>query len=702
MWRNYIAKPGTWECRAFLFGDRTLKRRIILFLGIGFLVLFGYLFGFYLTKRISVTYNGDLYQGSDVLPQKLEVKRYSWLGIGYRLNEDQYEQTFENGRAMVSYKDCNASCNISVVPFDHLDASYYGNVHAGDLFESMYASVSAVFADGMSRKVDASYDFSGMFLDSVDIPVYTVYGEGVLSVDCVPVDHIELTYDVPCYPGDFFDVSAVKAKAVLMDGVSFTCDILSSEYPKERIFDDFSFTVDTMFGTGTCDVSLRNTSGVHAVQTKSVYPGGSLSSSDVLVYLGVAGKSRRELSRDDYTFDGAGPFDEDTDVTIPTQFGDTTLHVDVSAIVSVEPVLEEQDVYRPGDHVIIKGATVLYEDGRTDLIDASELTFLSGWEDAMVSGENTYEFSYGGVSCSFVREAAAETNVSQATKALSQEIAESYKYYISDHTFVTVRRYKYHEGSYYLSHVIIDSPSQIRSGLSYDSYGGQREEPTHASERLNWVIGTNGGNFSYATGGADTGMAKAIIKNGSRMPDSGSFTNGMEICLTSGGALFSPPAGVSVSELLGMGVTDTFSCGDTLLISDGKQVNVGVQSNQYRYPRTAIGMVQPGEYYFITAGSGNYGGGMTYDEIRRVLWDNGCTFGKCMDGGGSSSLVFRGELINPPAGGSERAVADFLYFTDLEADLIVGDDLFYSPHSYTSSGDGIWIEDLDIEITDLG
>ena len=56
---------------------------------------------------------------------------------------------------------------------------------------------------------------------------------------------------------------------------------------------------------------------------------------------------------------------------------------------------------------------------------------------------------------------------------------------------------------------------------------------------------------------------------------------------------------------------------------------------------------------------------MTYDEIRSVLLQFGCTFGKCADGGGSSTLVFEGDVLNSPAeNDTERPVADFLYFVD--------------------------------------
>ena len=55
---------------------------------------------------------------------------------------------------------------------------------------------------------------------------------------------------------------------------------------------------------------------------------------------------------------------------------------------------------------------------------------------------------------------------------------------------------------------------------------------------------------------------------------------------------------------------------------------------------------------------------MTYTEVRDVLLENGCTFGKCMDGGGSSTLVFEGDIVNTPASDGERPASDFLYFIE--------------------------------------
>ena len=58
-----------------------------------------------------------------------------------------------------------------------------------------------------------------------------------------------------------------------------------------------------------------------------------------------------------------------------------------------------------------------------------------------------------------------------------------------------------------------------------------------------------------------------------------------------------------------------------------------------------------------------YDHGLTYDEVREILMNKGCVFGKCMDGGGSSQLVYKGgKLLNVTCTGTERGVVDFLYF----------------------------------------
>lgn len=73
-------------------------------------------------------------------------------------------------------------------------------------------------------------------------------------------------------------------------------------------------------------------------------------------------------------------------------------------------------------------------------------------------------------------------------------------------------------------------------------------------------------------------------------------------------------------------------------------------------------MVQPGEYYMITAGTAQYKNGLSFAELQSIFANLGCTYARSMDGGGSSSLVVNGKLLNTPAQYDERPVVDFLSF----------------------------------------
>ena len=53
--------------------------------------------------------------------------------------------------------------------------------------------------------------------------------------------------------------------------------------------------------------------------------------------------------------------------------------------------------------------------------------------------------------------------------------------------------------------------------------------------------------------------------------------------------------------------------------------------------------------------------GLTYLECGQYLQTKGCTFALPLDGGGSSTMVFEGEVLNAEKG-HERAVVDFVYF----------------------------------------
>ena len=83
-------------------------------------------------------------------------------------------------------------------------------------------------------------------------------------------------------------------------------------------------------------------------------------------------------------------------------------------------------------------------------------------------------------------------------------------------------------------------------------------------------------------------------------------------------------------------------------------------------PRTAIGQVSALHYIVIVSdGRTSQSDGLTLYALATLMKDRGCTVAYNLDGGGSSTLWFNGEVINNPTDGrsdGERKVSDIVYF----------------------------------------
>lgn len=81
------------------------------------------------------------------------------------------------------------------------------------------------------------------------------------------------------------------------------------------------------------------------------------------------------------------------------------------------------------------------------------------------------------------------------------------------------------------------------------------------------------------------------------------------------------------------------------------------------YPRTAVGYTANGHLiFFVVDGSRPlYSAGLTLSEVAQELKKLGCVEAMNLDGGGSSTLVVNGQLINSPSGNAiERNVTSML------------------------------------------
>ena len=69
-------------------------------------------------------------------------------------------------------------------------------------------------------------------------------------------------------------------------------------------------------------------------------------------------------------------------------------------------------------------------------------------------------------------------------------------------------------------------------------------------------------------------------------------------------------------------------------------------------PRTAVGIKDTGEWVFVVVDGRYYGflGGMTIKELAELMLELGCIEALNLDGGGSSTMVVEGMVINEPCG----------------------------------------------------
>jgi len=97
----------------------------------------------------------------------------------------------------------------------------------------------------------------------------------------------------------------------------------------------------------------------------------------------------------------------------------------------------------------------------------------------------------------------------------------------------------------------------------------------------------------------------------------------------------------------------------------------GANMAYVRHPRTAVGFNQDSTRLFLVVVDGRQpalSNGMTFPELADFLMSLGVYEGVNLDGGGSSTMVVRDQVVNSPSDGKERAVANALMMISIAPD----------------------------------
>ncbi|WP_425544701.1 phosphodiester glycosidase family protein [Clostridium oceanicum] len=208
----------------------------------------------------------------------------------------------------------------------------------------------------------------------------------------------------------------------------------------------------------------------------------------------------------------------------------------------------------------------------------------------------------------------------------------------------------------------IKNPKKIKTG--YTKYMGKMGQRTSKIAEENGAIAAiNGGGFTDAsskgklwtgTGANPEGLVLSkgkIIHNNFKKGEKANVT-----AFTKEGLLI--VGNHTVEELLNMGVTEALSFRNTLIINGQP-----IPYNDGLNPRTAVGQKKDGTVVFLVIdGRRDMKPGATTEDVENILLKRGVVNAGNLDGGSSSTMYYKGKVINRPANwDGERTVATVLY-----------------------------------------
>ncbi|MBO6140243.1 MAG: phosphodiester glycosidase family protein [Ruminococcus sp.] len=234
--------------------------------------------------------------------------------------------------------------------------------------------------------------------------------------------------------------------------------------------------------------------------------------------------------------------------------------------------------------------------------------------------------------------------------------------YSDENIAVTVNEYYENDTSIYVADIRLSSAQYLKTAFANGSFGKNVKAATSdTAEENNAIIAINGDYY----GAREKGY---VIRNGIAYRSTAESDSEILCIYADGHFDIISPSEASADELVEMGVWQAFTFGPGLVdggeiaVSEGQEVDQAMASN----PRTAIGQIDELHYVFVVSdGRTNESAGLSLYQLAQFMKGLGCESAYNLDGGGSSTMYFDGEVINNPttSGNStkERRVSDIVY-----------------------------------------
>ncbi len=254
----------------------------------------------------------------------------------------------------------------------------------------------------------------------------------------------------------------------------------------------------------------------------------------------------------------------------------------------------------------------------------------------------------------------SETPSSTKTQNLPTDVENVV--YSDENICIAMTTYREYDTDIYVAEVWLSSAQYLKTAFAENSYGKNVTAKTsEIASDSGAILAINGDYY----GARESGY---VIRNGVVYRDYGSSSTDILCIYADGSFAITNSAEASAQALVDSGVWQAFSFGPGL-VEDGEVTvdpNTEVGKAMASNPRTAIGQISELHYVFVVSdGRTNQSEGLSLYELATFLQRLGVKTAYNLDGGGSSTMVLLGEIVNnPTTGGSrtkERSVSDIVY-----------------------------------------
>ena len=256
----------------------------------------------------------------------------------------------------------------------------------------------------------------------------------------------------------------------------------------------------------------------------------------------------------------------------------------------------------------------------------------------------------------------ANTTSSSASTTASN-VSTSDTSYSDDNISITLKEKTVRNTQVYIADITVSSAEYLKTALAQNTYGTNVTAKTSVTAaNNNAILAVNGDYY----GANSTGY---VIRNGVVYRDTvrEDSSNGDLAIYKDGSFKIIYEDEISADQLVKDGVVNLLAFGPSLVengeivVDTNSEVGQSMSSN----PRTAIGIIDENHYIIVVSdGRTSESQGLSLYELAEVMKSYGVKTAYNLDGGGSSTLYFNGQVINKPTTNgniSERAVSDIVY-----------------------------------------